>query len=449
MDVLSADKSAGHASGFDDAIIDELGLFPERSRALVNGMRSSTGAKDGRIIVLTIQADAPFTAEMIARRDDPAVAVHLYRAPDGCALDDPAAWDAANPGIAVGIKSRAYMEDEARRVLATPADQAAFRAFDLNQPQSPDVELIVSPDDVRAIYTNDPPPADGPVFVGLDFGESRSASAAFAIWPLTGLMRCWMAFGDTPALAERAQADDAPYELMAARGELRLYPGRVTPVREFLRDVSADLAGHWVAGVGADQWKRSELLDAVETLGLPWQVQAAEGGAPARRPRPGVHKVDPRPARQHGAFAGAHVGNRKAPSPPRRCRKSEGGQAASTRPDRHPERRADRGRAWRNRSSTGRRRNSSWCWMRERYGRLDGRRGQRRRDDFLESHPLCAACMARGIPAVAVEVDHVTPLHQGGPEAGDNLQALCGPCHRAKTRQRTQGNGSVRMDGVD
>ena len=50
VDILSADKSAGHASGFDDAIIDELGLFQERDRALVAGMRSSTSAKDGRFI---------------------------------------------------------------------------------------------------------------------------------------------------------------------------------------------------------------------------------------------------------------------------------------------------------------------------------------------------------------------------------------------------------------
>ena len=35
------------------------------------------------------------------------MALHLYRAPDGCTLDDPAAWSAANPGIAAGIKSAA------------------------------------------------------------------------------------------------------------------------------------------------------------------------------------------------------------------------------------------------------------------------------------------------------------------------------------------------------
>ena len=37
------------------------------------------------------------------------LAVHHYRAAEGCALDDEAAWDAANPGLACGIKSRNYM----------------------------------------------------------------------------------------------------------------------------------------------------------------------------------------------------------------------------------------------------------------------------------------------------------------------------------------------------
>ncbi len=115
VDILSTDKSAGHASGLDDAIIDESGLFQERDRALVNGMRSSTSAEDGRFIALSIQGDAPFTKELIDRADDPAVALHLYRGPDGCPLDDPAAWSAANPGIAAGIKSLGYMRDEARR----------------------------------------------------------------------------------------------------------------------------------------------------------------------------------------------------------------------------------------------------------------------------------------------------------------------------------------------
>ena len=41
LDTLSADKNAGHASGYDLVVIDETGLFPLRARELLAGLRSS------------------------------------------------------------------------------------------------------------------------------------------------------------------------------------------------------------------------------------------------------------------------------------------------------------------------------------------------------------------------------------------------------------------------
>ena len=52
-----------------------------------------------------------------------------------------------------------------------------------------------------------------------------------------------MAFGDNPDLVERGKRDGARYDLMHERGELRTYPGRVTPVSAFLSDLSDELAG--------------------------------------------------------------------------------------------------------------------------------------------------------------------------------------------------------------
>ena len=279
VDILSADKSAGHASGFDESIVDELGLLHERDREFVNGMRSAISARDGRFVALSIHGDAPFTAEMIARRDDPGVAVHLYQAPVDCELGDPAVWHAANPGLAAGIKSIAYMRDEARRVLSTPADQASFRAYDLNLPQDPSREMIFAPEDLRACFTDDLPPRDGPVCVGLDMGEATSATAAFAIWPATGRCESWMAFGDVPSLRERGQRDGARYDLMERRGELRTYPGRVTPVAAFLADVADDLSGCRVHKIAGDSYKDSEAVDAIERAGLRWPHEFRRVGA--------------------------------------------------------------------------------------------------------------------------------------------------------------------------
>ena len=137
VEFLSADKTAGHASGFDVAFVDEMGLMPAKGRDLVAGLLSSVSAKDGRLIAISVLGDSPLTAELVRRKARPAVAVHVYQAPKGCALDDEAAWHAANPGLASGIKSVAYMRDMSDRAAALPSEQSNFRAFDLNQPGAP------------------------------------------------------------------------------------------------------------------------------------------------------------------------------------------------------------------------------------------------------------------------------------------------------------------------
>ena len=240
---------------------------------------TATSARDGRFMALSIHGDAPFTAEMIQRRDDPGCAVHLYQAPDDAELDDPAAWHAANPGLKAGIKSLAYMQDESRRVLLSPTDQASFRAFDLNQPQSPTREMICSPTDLKACFVDELPERRGKVVIGLDMGEATSASAAIAIWPQTGRCESWMAFGDVPNLIERGQHDGARYDLMEQRGELRTYPGRVTPVSAFLSDLSDELAGCRVHRLAADGYKDAEVKDFLDRAGLRWPYEFRRVGA--------------------------------------------------------------------------------------------------------------------------------------------------------------------------
>ena len=127
VEILPAVDTAGAASSYDLAIIDELGLLGEKHREFVASMRSSVSAKGGRFLALTIHGGGPFVPEILARKGAPGLAIHHYHAPPGCRLDDKAAWRAANPGLG-SIKSLAYMESEAARAAATPADQAHFRA---------------------------------------------------------------------------------------------------------------------------------------------------------------------------------------------------------------------------------------------------------------------------------------------------------------------------------
>lgn len=278
---LSADKSAGHAAGFDDAICDELGLFVERDRALVNGMRSALGARNGRFIALSILGDAPFTRELLERKAEPDVAVHLYQAPANARLEDVNAWHAANPGLAVGIKSMDYMRAEARRALATPADQAFFRAHDLNQPGNPEAQPIVSLDTFNLCAERGKAERAGRCFVGFDMGGSSSMCAAAAYWPETGRLDVWGGFGDMPDLEARGEADGVGRRYVAMRdaGELRVWPGRVTPVSEFLAWVAEHLEGEEVELAAADRYRQAEAEDALEAAGVDWMMEWRAQGA--------------------------------------------------------------------------------------------------------------------------------------------------------------------------
>ena len=275
LEVLSSDRTAGHSSSFDLVIVDETGLLPERSRELLAGLRSSVSAKGGRVVHISVRGDSPLFAEVL---ENPANVCHVFAAPDGCGLDDQAGWRAANPALGT-IKQLGYMAQECNRIRGAPADEPSFRAFDLNQNLDPTREMILSPDDLRACFTDDPPAREGRAYLGFDFGEAVSSTAACAIWPATGRLETWMAFGDVPALAERQRRDSAPYLSMQDRGELHTYPGRVVRPDAFLADLQADLAGCRVQAAAADSYKDSEVKDFLDRAAVRWPIDFRRVGA--------------------------------------------------------------------------------------------------------------------------------------------------------------------------
>ena len=187
VEIEGAGYASGHASGYDLAIVDELGLLAERHRPAVAGMRSSVSAKGGRFLALTIHGPGPFVPEILARKGAPGLAVHHYAGDPDLALDDPENWRLANPGLGT-IKAVDYMRGEAARVLATPSDQALFRAADLNLPGSPVGELVCGVDTWRACVAapDELPPRTGRAFVGIDLGATKSFTSAAVYWPASG-----------------------------------------------------------------------------------------------------------------------------------------------------------------------------------------------------------------------------------------------------------------------
>lgn len=79
-------------------------------------------------------------------------------------------------------------------------------------------------------------------------------------------------------------------------------------------------------------------------------------------------------------------------------------------------------------------------WARGRFHkdkRKRGRAGQRERAEILAEEPFCRTCLEADPPRhVAPDVvDHKIPLSWGGSDDRGNKQALCNPCHDAKSKR--------------
>lgn len=74
-----------------------------------------------------------------------------------------------------------------------------------------------------------------------------------------------------------------------------------------------------------------------------------------------------------------------------------------------------------------------------------GAKWQKARAAYLRRHPICKQC-----PALATEVDHITP-HCGNMQLfwdSSNWQPLCKSCHSAKTmRESREKSSGVRCYG--
>lgn len=63
---------------------------------------------------------------------------------------------------------------------------------------------------------------------------------------------------------------------------------------------------------------------------------------------------------------------------------------------------------------------------------------QRFRKLVLAAEPLCRHCASKGRVVAARDVDHIRPLADGGERLDwDNVQPLCGACHKRKTMQES------------
>ena len=165
---------------------------------------------------------------------------------------------------------------EAEKAKKGGNNLAMYRALRLNlgTPEIAEQEMLIAAEDWKAITSDNPPPRQGPVAVGVDLGGGSSMTAVAFYWPETGRLEVGGCFPARPDLEERGKLDyvGRRYLKMFEVGELRVYPGRATNNKRFLTEMSELIEGQELLGVAADRYKALDLEQAIENASLGWKV---------------------------------------------------------------------------------------------------------------------------------------------------------------------------------
>jgi phage terminase large subunit-like protein len=213
------------------AILDEIGQIKGPKSLFVDAVLTAQGAyDDALLIVISTQAadDADLLSTWIdsARENpNPHTVCHVYEAPKDCALDDEAAWKAANPGLGT-FRSLSDMRKLAEKAKQLPSFASSFRNLNLNQrveTQDPFAPRDVWDKGARALVPHD---GIAPVYGGLDLSAIADLTAWVSIWYAGGQWNVAASFW-TPevGVAEREARDKVPYSRWIKEGYLLTTPG--------------------------------------------------------------------------------------------------------------------------------------------------------------------------------------------------------------------------------
>ena len=271
---LSSDHRTAHGRSPVVAIADEVAQW--RGRELLDALQTGQGAHaEPLLLVISTRSPRPdnpleemlhYAGQVAAGTvTDPTFVSRVYSAPmdaDPWAEDT---WRAANPALG-DFRSLEDVQRQAARAQHLPSEEAAFRAFVLNQPVGGGEDGFLRRDDWMACAASAEPA--GPCFAGLDLASGASDLTAFALyWPATGALRCW-AFLPSELIDAKAASDRAPYREWQARGLVVPIPGKA---------IDRAWLGHWIAektdglellAMGSDRWGLTDLQATFDREGI-------------------------------------------------------------------------------------------------------------------------------------------------------------------------------------
>lgn len=255
------------------AVLDERAAWMTRGDELEAAILTSLGKRGGRAVI--ISTSAPDDINAFSRwLDSPPSGTYVqeHRAAEGLPVDDWPSLLEANPGCPEGIgATKEWLLAAAAQAQERGGSALAhFRNLHRNERINTEARaVLIDLDSWLPCETDDLPPRQGDVIIGLDLGGSASMSCAAFFWPATGRLECLGWFPSQPSPAARGVTDGVGrrYVEMIQRGELRVLGDRTVPAAGWVADVLAHVQGNPIACILADRFKQGEVGDAIDACG--------------------------------------------------------------------------------------------------------------------------------------------------------------------------------------
>lgn len=269
---LAAEGTTAHGLSPVLAILDEVGQIKGPQDAFIDAITTAQGAHEAPLLV-AISTQAPTDADLFSiwlddaeRSGDASIVSHVYTAPEDCALDDEAAWKAANPALGL-FRSRRDVEEQAAQAVRMPSAENTFRVLTLNQRINM-VSAFVSAATWKA-GNGAPGELDGVVYGGLDLSATTDLTALVLTCRKDDLISVvpyfWMPLD---SVSEASRRDKAPYDVWVRDGLLRTTPGKVIDYDYVARDIGEICSGLSIAKIGFDRWRMDRMQQALQRQGV-------------------------------------------------------------------------------------------------------------------------------------------------------------------------------------
>jgi phage terminase large subunit-like protein len=283
---ISADAANAHGKSPRIAILDEVGQIAAPTDPFVDAIETSQGAHaDPLLIAISTQApsDAALFSQWIddaTRSGDPHTVCHVYAAPEGCTLDDPAAWAAANPALGA-FRSKADLKTLVEKAQRLPQEEARVRNLFLNQRIAQE-RVWLAPTIWKANSAK--PDLDilrraERLALALDLSQRTDLTAAvLAAKDPDGFVHLLpYAFTPVVGIEQRSLRDKTPYDLWLKQGLLIGCPDATISydfVAEWLK-LEFDHQGFEPTDVVFDRWRIDQFKQAARAVsfaqGAVWQ----------------------------------------------------------------------------------------------------------------------------------------------------------------------------------